>query len=667
MPTMRTFLLLCCTLLLGVVASATDPEPIYPITRRVLSLDYYQAQVAAWRAEVAQRPAQPRSWLYYYTAARNANLLGADPAYDLEPIVAATQQAIPGSFEALFLEFWQQPFAEKDWSLVARAHALAPQRTEVLHDLATHAELTADPVRRDTMLRRLYRLNPEPTGILEWNYNALHSVADNAILLTLADNDTHPAWSLQAVHRIRPDVRVLNLYLLYFYPAYRGRILRELGLDPSGLAEDTDLVAFRHRLIDRLLQQDRRPVYACVTMGAAVAEGTETTAALTGLAFRLSTAARDPLAELVDNVEQRWRLDYLRLPLPDDPSASVVNEMNGNYLPALIKLHGYYRSAEQTSRAGEVRNLALTLARRTGAEDRVAALLAPPSPLASSTPGLTPRQIEKRLVQVPAGQLYREGGDTLSVAGFFLGATEVSNADYQLFLEDLLRRRDFARLEQAQIVPTDWTGYLSTTDRARPAAELYATGKPSDPNHPVANISRTAAELYCAWLTEVYNTSDRAKNFKRVQFRLPSDVEWEFAARGGLRSARYPWGGDRLQNSRGCYLANFNPATSRPGDDAVLAADRADGDADTPCSTSSPHTMDADGAFFTAPVDSYFPNRYGLYNMSGNVAEMLQASDWVAGGSWWDEASRLQVSELTARPYPDPTIGFRILMTVIED
>jgi sulfatase modifying factor 1 len=77
-------------------------------------------------------------------------------------------------------------------------------------------------------------------------------------------------------------------------------------------------------------------------------------------------------------------------------------------------------------------------------------------------------------------------------------------------------------------------------------------------------------------------------------FRLPTEFEWEYAARAGRIGTKYPWGGPYTRNSKGCMLANFKPLRGNYG---------------------------ADGGMYSVRADAYFPNDYGLYNMAGNVSE----------------------------------------------
>lgn len=178
-------------------------------------------------------------------------------------------------------------------------------------------------------------------------------------------------------------------------------------------------------------------------------------------------------------------------------------------------------------------------------------------------------------------------------------------------------------------------------------------------DYPVVGVSWSQANAFCNWRTQKKNRFLQGKkNATRApDYRLATESEWEYAARGGLDYGNYPWGGPYTTSDRGCFLANFKPSR---GDYAV------------------------DGALYTVEVKSYNANDYGLYNMAGNVSEWTntaynEASYYlgstmnpnvmdrdnhrkvIRGGSWKDVAYFLEVSSRdfeyadSARSY----IGFR--------
>ena len=120
-------------------------------------------------------------------------------------------------------------------------------------------------------------------------------------------------------------------------------------------------------------------------------------------------------------------------------------------------------------------------------------------------------------------------------------------------------------------------------------------------DYPVVGVTWKQAKAFCEWRTlGKTHTKNQKKDRQMVNtFRLPSEAEWEYAARGGIQAATYPWGGPYTKSDRGCFMANFKPVR---GDYA------------------------ADQALYTVEAKSYEPNDYNLYNMAGNVAEWVNAS-----------------------------------------
>lgn len=195
---------------------------------------------------------------------------------------------------------------------------------------------------------------------------------------------------------------------------------------------------------------------------------------------------------------------------------------------------------------------------------------------------------------------------------------------------------------------------------------------PKYDDYPVVGVNWRQARSFCAWRTQFLNSYYNLYQDPTVTpFRLPTEYEFEYAARGGRDGNMYPWGGPYVRNTKGCFLANFKPGRGNYIDD---------------------------GGIYTVKVSAYFPNDYGLYCMSGNVSEWTSTAyseqgntlvsdlspeyefyaghdeddtrkrKMVRGGSWKDIAYYLQNGTRTAYEYQDSSksyVGFRCAMTYI--
>jgi formylglycine-generating enzyme required for sulfatase activity len=220
---------------------------------------------------------------------------------------------------------------------------------------------------------------------------------------------------------------------------------------------------------------------------------------------------------------------------------------------------------------------------------------------------------------------------------------EVTNNQYSFFLNYLKQSKQTEKYHSAQIDTTKWRDITAYNE---PLVKYYHT-HPAYANYPVVNISFEGATLFCEWLTDQYNSSDKRK-FKKVKFRLPTEDEWIAAAKGGNLAAIYPWEGDELQTKKGHFRCNFIRAV----DDSMGVAGKLNDNAD-----------------IIAPANWYWPNKYGLYNMSGNAAEIIAEKGKTMGGSWLDKEEAMKIESIGkfgTFDKPMPTIGFRFVMIVIE-
>lgn len=189
-------------------------------------------------------------------------------------------------------------------------------------------------------------------------------------------------------------------------------------------------------------------------------------------------------------------------------------------------------------------------------------------------------------------------------------------------------------------------------------------------DYPVVGVSWEQANAFANWRTDYLRRALGKEGVYIEPYRLPTEAEWEYAARAGKSATPYPWEETLPMDERGCFYANFKPM---------------DGD------------FVKDGHVITSAVATYKPNDFGLYDMAGNVSEWTSTaytesvgkltSDLnpefrydaaqedpykmkrkiVRGGSWKDAAKNIR-SDLRQWEYQNEQrsyIGFRCVRTQV--
>ena len=266
---------------------------------------------------------------------------------------------------------------------------------------------------------------------------------------------------------------------------------------------------------------------------------------------------------------------------------------------------------------------------------------------------------------------------------------EVTNGEYNSFLGNL---EEYNKKELHRKCDFDLSGYAdSEKEFFRRYSSPFREGNDSVAGYreyPAVNVPYEGAVEFCAWLTDQYNSNTKKKKFKKVKFRLPTIKEWQIAAlgyadfqtwdvgenmielvfspdtmdilpkRGQKRTVKvndevlYPWFianyyRKKPYNNFNCYLGNFKItqvakvcATNPPGYDYYIMMGKTGG---------------------------YFPNQMGVYDMSGNVAEMIDTKGKACGGSWDDLPEDATIYSVKNYSRPSGSVGFRVFMEVLEE
>ena len=235
-------------------------------------------------------------------------------------------------------------------------------------------------------------------------------------------------------------------------------------------------------------------------------------------------------------------------------------------------------------------------------------------------------------------------------ADLYVGKYEVSNLDYRLFLDDLIKNNQLLFHKKSLPDSSVWTENRSSNEVM---VRIYFRHQAYE-NYPVVGISYENALDYCIWLTNQYN-QDEKRQYKKVVFQLLSKTDWMFAASAGDSVRTFPWGTGFIKNNRKQDLCNYRHGKMIYDSTSKKYIEIKDED-----------ISETKEITFTSPVNAYFPNLLGLYNTSGNVAEMVAEKGIAKGGSYNDLPYQVMIKSEKNYAKPSADIGFRVSMRVLE-
>jgi sulfatase modifying factor 1 len=228
---------------------------------------------------------------------------------------------------------------------------------------------------------------------------------------------------------------------------------------------------------------------------------------------------------------------------------------------------------------------------------------------------------------------------------------------------------DFLSTYIVNIYPdtTCWVNDFANSENER-YMQLYFSNPVYD-DYPVVGVTWEQANAFCVWRTEFLKKGLGMSGVQIMPYRLPTEIEWEYAARGKEGNV-FPWETKDVKSDKGCYYANFKPDQGN---------------------------YTKDGNLITSKVGIYSPNSNGLYDMAGNVAEWTSTvyteagvesmSDMnpqlkyqaakedpyrlkkksVRGGSWKDPESMIRSAwrSYEYQNQPRSYVGFRCVRSMI--
>ena len=230
-----------------------------------------------------------------------------------------------------------------------------------------------------------------------------------------------------------------------------------------------------------------------------------------------------------------------------------------------------------------------------------------------------------------------------NLPAFYMLETEVTNKAYNLFLNDLKAQGRTEDYEKACFRSDNWY----TPNHHNEAARCYYDSYPAYELYPAVNVPYEGVVLFCQWLTEKVGNPE-------WEYVLPSQLEWTWAAEGGKTGEVYSMGGPFLTARDGTPYYHYLHI-----DDAWIART----DSGFQVVDNHPVTMRTDfiGSDIPFPAKSLRANEYGLYNMCGNVAEMVSNPNLAVGGSWLDPGYDIRIYSTKEYTQPSPQIGFRVI------
>ncbi len=354
--------------------SAQELQPVYSITQELREESWYKTQQSLWAAETVKNKLNGEAWYNYYNATRALKNIAEDTVVsgkyksECTRIAQEAYAAAPNSFEANHLMWRDVGNDETQRSYLLKAHEIAPDDSRAFDDLMIYYEIQRDKANFNRMCLKMYENAELPASLMNWGYNVLAELDENAIVFVHGDNDTYALWLTQSVKEFRSDVVIVNTSLIQM-KEYRERLFKEMKM-PAFKGSDEEIVPFI------FANKGIRPIHVSSSGIEDEKFSTEMEHLyLVGLTYKYSKEDVDNVSVIRRNYEKRYLLDYLTEQFVVHRGDQVAANFDALYLPSMIKLYWHYQMSEEKESADQLLTLINAIAKRTGSEDQVKELI----------------------------------------------------------------------------------------------------------------------------------------------------------------------------------------------------------------------------------------------------------------------------------------------------
>ncbi len=273
----------------------------------------------------------------------------------LDVIVTQAKNDNSDSYEYYYIEYLNRGKTIEAFPYLEKAALAYPNNVEFFDDFIYHYELTNQKNLRANYSKKLFESNTIHDALMEYNYNVLMSVEENAILITNGSDDTFPIFVLQDINKTRTDVTVINVDMLgeQNYIDYKSK---ETKLKIKKQKSNLETIKYI------IKNNPGSKIYLGHTVNQKILQEFQNNLYLSGLTYQYATTPINNVENAVVKYEKSFKTKQLERPTTN----KSINQLNFNYTLPLLTFMEYYKSVDDTKNYEATKTLLLNIANKVG-------------------------------------------------------------------------------------------------------------------------------------------------------------------------------------------------------------------------------------------------------------------------------------------------------------